>query len=326
MDLKSFVKSFFSKNYDNPLNKAKLKIWYFTKFTANPKVIFLRKLNKRLTGWLLCVYSEKGGKIIYGICPTWGPLMVGDEMFINDPVISLDDINDAYYGFNGGLNDSDVKKHIPNDLRQWKVIWDKATKRHQEVNNKKDKIVCPDCQYGHGYGTGVTQDGHICPSCFGLGNIYTYGRQKEIGARFLKGSSIILGRNAKINYDSDGLAALIQLYRDYRTGIILNLVQDNLVNYAGQIIAEVFPRAEVVKVIDDKSEANNWNAWCYDEEGNHHYLHLYLKTEDGYINLFSGKQEIPSSEPTKADIKDVPNRDRWDMSVTLLENLCKYAK
>lgn len=327
MDVKSFVKSFSSKYADNPINKAKSKIWYFTRFTANPKVIFLGKLNKQIPGWLLSVHSMTAdGKIVYGLCPTWGPLMVGDEMFINDPVISIDNINDAYYGFNGGLSDSDAKEYIPNDIRQWKVIWDKAIKRHQEINNKKYSSRCSVCRQEYDHGTGVTSDGQICPSCFGLGEIFTYGPQKELGERFLKGSSITLGRKKRIIFQPDGLAAAIKLYRVYHSGVVLDLVQSYLVYHCGQVIQNTFPNAQVVKVVDDKPETNNWNAWRYDQNGNQHFLHLYLQTGDQYINLFSGKPEVPSSKPTKAGTQDVPSDDRWDMSITALENLCLYAK
>ena len=322
------LRKFFLKSYDNPLNKLRLKLWYFVNFTINPKVTFLRKLNKHLPGWLLCVYSEDDDQVVYGLTPTWGPLMVGDEMFINDPIISLNNIVDARYGFNGGLAESDANKYIPRDFRQRKVIWNKAMSTLDQITKKKNNSrECPSCKDPSGYSSGLTSDGHICPKCFGLGQIYAFGPQKRIGKRLLDGSEITIIRHQVTTvFQPDGLHAIIELYRTYHTGIVRDLVQDYLVKYCGIIIKKTFPNAQIFKVEDSKPEKNNWNAFFYTANGECKNLHLYLQKGDQYFNLFSGKAETPSSTPSKAGPKDVPNQDRWDICVDLLENLSKLEK
>ncbi|EKD53431.1 MAG: hypothetical protein ACD_61C00044G0006 [uncultured bacterium] len=302
------------------------KIWYFIHFTINPKVFFLKKINQTLPGWLLCVYSNIDGKVVFGLTPTWGPLLVGDEMGINDPIISIDNINDACYGFNGGLSDSDVKKILPNDLREWKKIWDKAVETHRIILSKgKNEDRCPGCTDRY-FGTGLSKEGYLCPKCFGLGGIYTYGPQKEIGERLLQGSDIkVVDRQATIKFQPSGLLALIDLYRTYHTGIVTDIAQEYLVKHFHSVLNEVFPEVVIYKT-EDNQEENGWSAYFLDQNGDTRIRHFYLLRNGHFINLLSGKAETPSHVPQPALKEDFPDRDRWNLSIDILANLCKLAK
>jgi hypothetical protein len=323
VNLKSFIKSFFSKYADNPINKARLKIWYFTRFTINPKTIFLRKINRRRPGWLLSVYSKTDGKVVFGLTPTWGSLLVGDEMGINDPTISIDNLNDAYYGFNGGLDDGDV---LPNDIREWKKIWDKAIKTHQIILSKgNNDIFCPDHEIS--LYAGLTKEGQICPKCFGLGHVYTYGPQQELGKRLLLGSDIkVIDRRATIKFKPDGLSALLSLSDTYHTGIVAEIAHRYLVGNAFSVIKSTFPDITVFFTYYFESEPGLCD-FVRTQNNEIVYRRFFMLQGDHYINLYTGDEETPTQELIPVTSQDnFPDEFRWNVTLDIFRNLCKFAK
>jgi len=307
---------------------SKVDIWYFFNFTINPKVQFLKKLNLKIPGWLLCQHSKTNGKIVFGLTPTWGPLLCGDEIGINDPIISINNIKDAYYGFNGGLSSVDAKKVIPNDIREWKKIWDKAIKAHHIVRKGNIEVRCPDCSDRYGFGTGLNHNGHLCPSCFGLGYLYTYGPQQELGKILLEGLDITIVNHKiqSIKFQSNGLNALISLYHTYHTGIVTDLTQGYVAMNCSSILNEVFPNIVILKIEDEKEE-EGWSFFYYDQNGKQKIRHLYVITKKNeFINLFTGKEEVLSQQAVPAQLpEDLPGEDSMNLKIDLLYNLCKYA-
>lgn len=314
---------FFIKFYFQPISRIKLKIWYFTHFTINPKVNFLRVMNRKLPGWLLCVYSKVDDHVTFGLTPTWGPLIVGDEMGINDPIISIDNFNDAYYGFNGGLNDSDADRIIPNDIREWKKIHDKAIATHKIILSKgPNEAPCPECIIPY---SGLTKETKLCPRCYGLGTLYTYGPQQGLGKALQQGLEIIQKADPWVKFQKAGLSALLTLNSAYHTGIVADIVRGPLIKNSFQIIKETFPNV-VIGITYDKNEEPGLCDVVYDKDNNVWYRHCYLFQGDRYINLYTGKDEKPSGKPQPITGQaDLPNTHRWNVTLDILQNLCKFS-
>jgi hypothetical protein len=314
----------------NIFKKLGLKVWYFINYTIQPKEIFVRKLNRRIPGWVIGVFKDKSGKAVFCLTPvTQGPLSGDDMMFINDPVISIDDVENAHYDFNGGFNPGDGKRYLPGP-REWKKIWDNAIATYLYILNNpkydgKNEASCPDCKGQYSFETGLTKKGHLCPTCFGLGTIFTYGPQEKFGKILLDGSDIIIeDRRNTIKFSPTGLKALIDLYHTYSTGIVTDIAQDYLVWHCHEVLQQVFPDVVIYKT-EDQIPEDGWSESFYGADGVFTYRHLYAKKGKEYVNLFSGKVETPSHAPVLADLPDdTPGRDRWNLCIDLLYTLCVF--
>lgn len=300
-----------------PISNFKLHTWYFFKYRANPLAIYLQTLNKKLHPWKL-VNSANG----FALAPSIDyPLLVGDEMSINDPIVSIANPNDAVYGFADVTDIND----LPKSLSRLTNIWKQALATLEFIGNRPSSKTCPSCGK-KGYGYGLSADGSFCPTCFGMGTIYTFGPQQELGEKLLRGSNIkIVDRKLSGGFQPDGLAALLALYDTYHTGVVTDIVQDYLVYHAHHVITQTFPSVAIYFSYDDQPDPGLCD-FVHSPQGVL-FRHFYLRQGDDYYNLYTGELEHPRTELEIVYCQDfLPNWDRWNVALDIMRNLCKYAK
>lgn len=320
--------------------------------TFDPKTVpskenFIKELNGRIPGWNLAVVNDMTGKTVFALTiEVQGPLMIGDEMGINDPIIPITDHASAFYGFTFGTSAAE----LPDDPQELKNIWDKSLETYEYILQAgKDREYCPACM-GEKYkiSNGNTKGWQICQTCFGLGYIYAFGPQKKLGISLIRGAQS--GRSENhfwAKFTPDALQALFGLYDAYHTGLVTDIAQDYLPGKDRfRVIQETFPGIKIYYAIDDQVEAG-LGDFVYLEgktkfqvAGRHFY---YVRNSHQRINLHSGKVEIKNwmllayakaggtwglkDSDKLHEVKtseDMPGRDRWNVTLNILRNLCKY--
>lgn len=299
-----------------------------TERTIPNKDEFLNTLNSLMPSWNLAHVRDMQGQMIYALAiKVQGPLMIGDEMSINDSIIPIDDHPNAFYGFCFGARTAD----LPDDPEELKKIWKKSEETYIFIQdtltkNGRDRDYCPACKTKHGFSTGMIENSQICPECFGLGHIYHFGPQKELGTRLLSG--IQTGRESGMfwaKFEPDSLAALLEMYDRYSTGVLCEIAQGYLVERAWDIIQHTFPNAFITCTIDDIREPG-LGDYVSTKAGSQN-RHFYFPCNDGtWINLHTGEQEIPSEAPRLVGKSDLPTKNRWNVTLDILRNLCKLTK
>lgn len=308
----------------NQIFKVRNDIWYFFHITLNYREAFLRKLNQKLGKWELCGHSPN----LYLQLSFTHPVLVGDETGINTPIIPLNDPADVRYGYYYGGSTRDLPKS-PLKLRK---LWQKALSVYRslpETTNYRD--YCDHCTTeGRKYGASGIKGRGICPKCFGLAQIYHWGKQKEYGQKFIAGSTLVWAKNGyleKVVFTPEGLKSLLFLYDRFTTGVVVDIVQEYLVTQAYNIIRTTFPNSPIYYTYSEQPEPGLCD-FVYD--GNNHrkiwYRRFYLLQEGKYINLYTGKVETPNNEIDLVIQEYLPNRDRWNVTIEILRNLCKFAK
>lgn len=305
---------------------TKSKVRYLFNYRINPKRLFISALKNRTPGWNLCKTGTPDyKKTIFALTLPHGPMFIGDEMGINDPIIPIDNHEDAFHGFSFGISVDE----LPSDIHELANIWKKTISTYEFVKGKPYEVVCPKCKGKSDYfGSGRTEDGHLCPECFGLGKIYTFGRQKEIGQRLLAGSEIVWVRMPELHFKPDGLLALMEVYDLYHTGQLWNIMRyiSDSSEVVAQIITETFPEVEILVTYDHIDEPGLCD-FGFDKNGKSWNRHFYILKEGQYLNLYTGKVETPSQKPRPAKLPDeLPSRDRWNVRIDILRNLCLQAK
>lgn len=298
-------------------SQIRSKIWYFFSYQINIKTFYLKALNKQLKPWNLVKWKDG-----FALAPRINyPLMIGDEMSINDPIIPLSNADKAVYGYENTVNIND----LPNNVHQLVSISKQALAIRKFVENKPHTTYCSSCG-PKGYGSGLSPNGSFCPECYGLGLLYTFGAQNELGEKLLHGSNIrIVDHRLSGSFQPDGLAALLALYDTYSTGVVCDIAQDYLVNHAYSVIQQTFPNATIYFTIDGKSEVD-LSDFVHTDEGML-YRHFYLFQNDVYINLYTGIQETPRTETERVFSQHhLPTKHRWNVTLDILRNLCKYAQ
>lgn len=289
---------------------------------------FLTTLNSLMPGWNLAHIRDMQGKMIYALAiEVQGPLQIGDEMSINDSIIPLDDHANAFYGFCFGARTT----NLPDDPEELKKIWKRSQETYKFIQdtltkNGKDRAYCPACKTKHSFSHGITGESQICPECFGLGQIYHFGPQKELGVRLLSGITTGLDNGMFwAKFEPDSLAALLEMYDRYSTGILCEITQGYLIRHTWEVIQHTFPNTAIWFTIDDIQEPG-LGDYVSTNKGSKN-RHFYFQCNDGtWLNLHTGKQEIPSEAPRLAGKSDLPYKNRWNVTLEIFKNLCKLTQ
>lgn len=307
----------------NWIFNTRIKIGHFFSFTLNYRYSFLLNLNRKLGKWELC----GNGPDFYLQLAFTHPMLVGDEMFINDPIVPLNDPSDVRYGYYYQASYWDLPR---NPLALYK-LWQKAVSTYRALPvTDSYRTYCDHCaEKGHEYSASGIKHSGICPKCFGLATVYHWGKQTEYGQKFMAGSTLIWTKNGyleKIIFTPEGLKNLLILYDRFTSGIVADIAQHHLIKHAYSIICATFPNAVIYITYDKQSEPGLCDfVWGGDNET--WYRHFYLLQEDKYINLYTGNIETLNQETLLVTSQDhLPNRDRWNVTLDILRNLCKYAK
>jgi hypothetical protein len=294
-------------------------------FPVPSKANFLEELETKTPGWSLARVVTVDKKTVFALTPTTkGPMYIGDDIGINNPLIPINDHTNAFYGFSFGAGSED----LPDDPRELAIIWKQALGTYEFVKGKPNEIPCPVCKGDLGFGYGRSKRGHFCRRCFGLGTIYTYGPQRKLGKRLLQGSTAkIVSHRQTVKFQPNGLSALLSLYDTYHTGIVTNIAQDYLIDNAYSVLKETFPNTVIYVNYDQNNEPGLCDV-VWDHKGKTWYRHFFMLQENGcYLNLFTGREEIPSLTPSPINSsRDLPARERWNITLDVMRNLCKFAK
>lgn len=281
-----------------PISRTKLNIWYFFNYQANPLTFFLRALHKRLSPWNLVNNSGK-----FALAPSIDyPLMIGDEMCINDPIIPLDDPNDVWYGYAHPTTITDLPKH-PSTLKH---IWDKAIAITKGLP-EKTRSICPTCApKPGGWGNGML-NGQICPTCFGLSTIYYLGKQTEFGTKFREGLTLTreAGRLTNISFTSEALANFTYMYERFGGGIgAAGSFFDSISASFGKYLLSTFP---------------DGNIYTADRR-------FFTKTAAGFVDLET-KQLESAIMPHLANLLELNDTKRnWILQFRLIQSLYELHK
>lgn len=289
---------------------------------------FLKELEKQTPGWNLAYVNRdwRDEKSVFALAPTIeGPLLIGDEMGINDPIIPLEDHQNTFYGFTFGAE----TKNLPDNRRELAKIWRLAIATYKFAQGKSFYISCPVCKSRSGNSSrGQTIRGHFCRKCFGMGSIYTFGPQKKLGRILLRESSAkLVNHSTMVKFLPAGLSALLKLYDTYHTGFVSEIAQHYLISNSFSVIKKTFPNFNVYFTYDDQREPGMCD-FVQDIRHKIWYRRFYLLLDEKYINLYTGEEvdEIwaTSLMPIRNSL-DLPNRDRWNVTLDIMRNLCKYA-
>lgn len=303
--------------------RTRTKIWYFFHITLNYRDAFLRNLNRKLDKWELC----GNGPDYYLQLSFTHPMLVGDEMFIRDPLIPLDNPADARYGYYYGTSYWD----LPRNPFKLKALWKRALSVYKSLPVTTNyKVHCDYCaKSGSEYNaTGIKGDS-ICPKCFGLSQIYHWGKQSEYGQKFINGSRLIWSKDGYLNkviFNPEGLENLLLLYDHFGSGVVLDIVQEYLIRHAFEVISTTFPKEVIYYTYSEQPEQGLCD-FVHDGDGKTWFRRFYLHKSNKYINLYSGNSETPSNEISLVtNDRHLPNQVRWNVTLDIFRNLCKFTK
>lgn len=293
--------------------------------TVPAKVNFLKELRSLIPGWDLGYVVDMNQNNIFALAPyVQGPLMIGDDMFINDPIVSITNHENAYYGFTFGAG----TKELPDNLEELAAIWHQALATYEFVKGKPHRTACSTCVSENRYsGSGLKGDS-FCPECFGMGSVYSFGPQKKIGKKLLENSKVNSENgNRFYEFRPEGLQSLFSLYDTYHTGVVTDIVQDYLIHHASDIVQQTFPDTRIIITYDELSDPG-LGDFVRTATNKILYRHFYVQSGDSYLNLYTGILEEPRSELLLPAVyqKRFPGKFRWNVTVEILRNLCKFTK